>query len=96
MPTHAETARFRRDLQKLTREQRRAFRSAVRKFLLDLPSGRFRKGLRVKLVEGTDGIFEMTWSGDGRATFQYGAEVIEGETHVIWRRVGTHSILAEP
>ena len=96
MPTHAETARFRRDFQKLPPDQRVAFRSAVGKLLADVPSRRFRKGLRVKLVQGTDGIFEMTWADDGRATFQHGPEVVEGQTHVIWRRVGTHSIPANP
>jgi len=96
VPTLAETARFRRDFKKLAPHQRMAFRSAVRKFLADLPSRRFRSGLRVKLVQGTDGIFEMTWADDGRVTFQYGPEVIEGQTQVIWRRVGTHSIPANP
>jgi hypothetical protein len=33
---------------------------------------------------------------DGRLTFQFGDEVIKGEPHVIWRRVGTHDIFDEP
>jgi hypothetical protein len=96
VPTHAETDRFRRDSKDLTRAEREAFRKAVAKFLEDLPSGRFRKGLRIKRVQGTSGIFEMTWAADGRATFQYGEEIIEGEPHVVWRRVGTHAILSAP
>lgn len=96
MPTHAETDRFRRDFKELTRAEREAFRKAVAKFLEDLPSGRFRKGLRIKRVQGTSGIFEMTWAAGGRATFQYGEEIIEGEPHVVWRRVGTHAILSAP
>ncbi|MEX2375075.1 MAG: hypothetical protein WD942_05745 [Dehalococcoidia bacterium] len=58
------------------------------RFVADLPSRRFRKGLRVKGVQKTDGIFEMTWSKtDGRATWQWGEPVLEGEEHVIWRRM---------
>jgi len=41
-------------------------------------------------------VFEMTWADDGRATFQYSDAVVEGETHVIWRRVGTHDIFKQP
>lgn len=29
---------------------------------------------------------------DGRATFEYGAEVRSGEPHVIWRCIGTYSV----
>jgi hypothetical protein len=35
----------------------------------------------------------MTWAGDGRAIFTYGAEVRPGERHIIWLAVGTHAIL---
>ena len=37
----------------------------------------------------------MTWADDGRATFEYG-EAVEGESHVTWRRVGTHSVFKQP
>ncbi len=40
--------------------------------------------------------WEMTFAPDGRATFEYGKELVEGEAHVIWRRVGGHGVLAEP
>lgn len=33
---------------------------------------------------------------DGRATFHYGDEVKAGEPHIVWRRIGDHSILNEP
>jgi hypothetical protein len=66
------------------------------KFVADLGGGRFRRGLRVKAVQGAPGIFEMTWAGDGRATFQYGDERRPGHPHVIWRRIGTHDIFARP
>ena len=38
----------------------------------------------------------MTYAPDGRATFAYGDEVVPGEPHIIWRRVGTHDVLSEP
>ena len=70
---------------------------AVQQFVEDLQRGRtFRKGLRVKGIQGAAGIFEMTWAADGRATFEYGSEVTEGETHVVWRRVGTHAVFKQP
>jgi hypothetical protein len=96
MPTVAQTDRFRRDLTGLTAAQKAAFRAAAAKFLADLPSGRFRAGLRVKGIAGAEGVFEMTWADDGRATFEYGSAVHQGETHIIWRRVGTHEIFSRP
>jgi hypothetical protein len=27
---------------------------------------------------------------------EYGEEIAAGEPHVVWRRVGTHGVLAEP
>jgi len=96
MPTFAQTDRFRRDFAALSAEQRAAFRAAAAKFVADLPSGRFRPGLRVKGVQGAPGVFEMTWADDGRATFEYGSAVRESETHVVWRRIGTHDIFTRP
>lgn len=97
MPTYAWLARFARDFDALTPQQQAAFLSAVAAFVEDLQrGGGFRKGLRVKGIKGASGIFEMTWADDGRATFEYGEPVREGEPHVIWRRIGTHSIFNEP
>ena len=73
------------------------FKVAVGKFVEDLQAKRaFRKGLRVKGVKGTDSIFEMTWADDDRGTFEYGEEQVEGEPHIIWRRVGTHDVFESP
>jgi len=97
MPTYTTLPRFQKDLGQLSADDRQRFREAVRKFIEDLRRGRgFRPSLRVKGVKGTRGIYEMTWSPDGRATFQYGEPIAEGEPHVVWRRVGTHAILTEP
>ena len=97
MPTFAWFARFGADFDRLTPAQRAAFLEAVAQFVDDLRAGnQFRKGLRVKGVRGAGGVFEMTWADDGRATFQYGEAVVEGEPHVIWRRIGTHAIFKQP
>jgi hypothetical protein len=47
-------------------------------------------------VTAHSGVFEMTWDGDGRATFSYGAERVPGQAHIIWRRTGTHAIFTPP
>ena len=96
MPTYARTQSFTRDYASLSPDQRAAFRQAVTHFIEDLPTGKFRKGLRIKGVKGARGIFEMTWANDGRATFQYGRSQVEGEPHVILRRIGAHDIFGEP
>ena len=96
LPTYDRTDSFKRDYAALTPDQKRAAHRALEHFKQDLESGLFRKGLRVKGVGGAKGVFEMTWADDGRATFQYGDEIIEGEPHVIWRRIGTHAILSKP
>jgi hypothetical protein len=96
MPTRDFLASFWRDWASLTPSQQRDFHTAVQKFVADLRRGRFRAGLRVKRVQGTHEIFEMTWAKNGRATFQYGDEVLRGEPHVIWRRIGTHDVFDEP
>ena len=97
MPTYGKTDRFKKDHASLSSEDKKRFKVAVAKFVEDLKEERpFRKGLRVKGVQGADGIFELTWADNGRATFEYGEEQIEGEPHVIWRRVGTHDVFGQP
>jgi hypothetical protein len=97
MPTYDVLERFFRDYERLTVEQRQDFLRARNQFVDDLKTGRgFRPGLRVKRVRGTADIWEMTWADDGRATWQYGPELTPGEPHIIWRRIGTHSILDRP
>jgi hypothetical protein len=99
MPTFETLPRFERDWKKLTPEQRALFRKVIlESFVPDLaaPERPFRAGLRVKGVTAHPGVFEMTWDGDGRATFCYGEEKSAGEPHVIWRRIGTHAIFTPP
>jgi hypothetical protein len=97
LPTYAWLARFGKDFDGLTREQQALFLAAVTQFVEDLQRRNgFRNGLRVKSVRGAGGIFEMTWADNGRATFEYGDEIVANEPHVVWRRVGTHSIFHQP
>jgi len=95
VPSYERTRRFARDWKALGSSDRERFRVAFRRFDADLASGVFRTGLRVKRVQGTDAIFEMTWAPDGRATFEYGTPEGEG-AHVIWRRIGRHEIFRRP
>jgi hypothetical protein len=96
VPTYETLPEFRRAYARLRREERAAFRIALQHFIDDLRGRRFRKGLRVKGVRGSVGVFEMTWAPDGRATFHFGDEQRPGEPHVVWRRIGTHEILDRP
>ncbi len=97
MPTHDEFVRFLREYDKLTQTQQDAFIDAMKLMVEDLRAGgSFRPSLRVKRVQGHPRILEMTWASDGRATFEYGAEVRPGEPHIVWHRIGGHDILKNP
>ncbi len=97
MPTFAWLARFGTDFDALSPTQQADFLLAVTQFVDDLRSATgFRKGLRIKGVKSAPNIFEMTWADNGRATFENGEAIIPGEPHIIWRRVGTHTIFNRP
>ena len=98
MPTHEEEPRFSRDWDSLAAAQQRQFLSARPLFVKGLRSRppQFDPNLRVKRVQAKPGVWEMTWAPDGRATFQYGEEMVPNEIHIIWRRIGTHAIFREP
>jgi hypothetical protein len=96
LPSYERTRRFERDMKALTEADRVRFRAAFQRFDDDLSRGRFRAGLRVKRIQGTDGIFEMTWAPDGRATFEYGTPLGSTGAHVIWRRIGRHDVFRRP
>ncbi len=96
MPTFEWQERFGRDLARLSDDERAAFKEAVIHFVEDLRRGEgFRAGLRVKTIQGRSGVWEMTWAGDGRATFSYGPARIAGQAHIIWRRIGGHAIFKD-
>jgi hypothetical protein len=98
VPTYQWLPRFREDLEALSPEERQAFADAVEAFVAALKDGRgrFPKALRVHRIDGTEDVWSLSWAGDGRATFSYGESIRPGEAHVIWRRVGSHSIYRAP
>lgn len=96
-PTYELLPGFAREFARLPREQQRAFRAAVAKLVRALgDAGDPPRSLRIKRVQGTTDVWELSYSGDGRATFRYRPERRAGETHVIWLRVGGHDILSRP
>ncbi|MBJ7458376.1 MAG: hypothetical protein JHD02_04230 [Thermoleophilaceae bacterium] len=98
------TNRFERDLRALAKRRQAElflevvggkFTPAAERFVND-PGAGWPKGLRVKSVADTPGVWEFTWSmknPEGRATFEWIA--IDGEPAVLWRRVGDHSIFSD-
>lgn len=94
------TPQFLKDLRRLRPEHRAMFKSCV----ADFNSGceryvrtglmnSWRSSLPVARMRGAEPVWEMTWSfsgPDGRATFQLVER--DGETVVLWRRVGSHQI----
>ena len=96
-PTFEFSSDIAHDWAQLSPANRERFRKARRQLVDDLRAGHgFRPSLRVKGVQGAPGVFELTWAPDGRATFSYGPEQFAGETHIIWRRIGTHCIFNRP
>jgi hypothetical protein len=93
VPTYQPLPRFLRDHKALRDQDAAAFARAVELFIAGLRAGSFDRRLRVKRVKSTADVWETSWAPNGRATFQYGAEVVPGEPNVVWRRVGDHSIL---
>ncbi|HEV2237895.1 MAG TPA: hypothetical protein VGR57_14645 [Ktedonobacterales bacterium] len=95
MPTYEESRLFLRDWRRLSPEQRQRFKAAVRRFVEDLKANRPpRPGLGIEHFEGHPGVFEFRWASDGRALFSYGTSPHPGDVHIIWLRIGTHSIYA--
>ena len=105
------TPAFDADWSRLSTDERRMFKQAVRefsdacdRFVVDRRTA-WPSALRVKKVQGAAGVFEMTWSfsgPDGRATWEWVSVDVEenGVTvrhpAVRWRRLGTHRILTNP
>lgn len=97
MPTYEALSHFLRDWKHLTSAQKAAFLVAVSQLVADLRAGKgIRRGLRVKKMQGFENVWELTWASDGRATFHYGDPVNDGEPHIVWRRIGTHSVFDRP
>ena len=95
---------FKRDYKRLSKQHREKFREKATTQFHDAAEKAAKgednpwpTGIRVKAVQGTKDIWEMTWSftdPDGRATWEW--VEIEGETGIRWRRVGSHAIFSVP
>lgn len=99
MPTHEVLSRFLRDYRALPLELRLRFLATLPLFREDLERGEFRPGLRVKKVNAPGDeitVWEMTFAPDGRATFHFANSPLEGHSHIVWRRIGTHDIFRNP
>ena len=94
---------FDRDFARLPSDHRQMFLKILREhFLPAIAAGSFTgmppwpKRLRVHQLAG--GLYSITWSfscPDGRATFHL-ERTDDGETVLVWRRVGTHDIYDRP
>ena len=97
MPTFGAFARFWSEYRRLSRNQKDEFLAAKNILVAALLLGtQPPPALRVKRVQNAPGVWELSWAADGRATFEYGPELVPGETHIIWRRIGTHDIFRNP
>jgi hypothetical protein len=94
------TPAFDTDVRRLKGDFKKAFGSVVRDSFApacdqfaSTPGYVWPAALRVSRMQGTSGIWEMTWSfasPDGRATFEFVRR--DGELICRWRRVGDHSV----
>lgn len=100
---YKRTDRFLAEFAKLNPHERALFLKAVADLndayarRDDRPLPDWPAHLRVKAVQDSAGIMEMTWSfsgPDGRATFQF--VPLGGEVGIFWRRIGDHRIFKEP
>ena len=79
------TGRFKRAYRKLDERYRELVKKALTQFLAD----RTYPSLRVKRIQGTDGIWEMRAGRDIRITFEF-QEDTAGTRAVVLRNVGHH------
>lgn len=92
-----DVGRLRREhLQELLEVLKTKFIPACDAYAAD-PATPWPQSLRVKSVQGTPGVLEMTWSfasPDDRATFEF--VTVNDELRLRWRRVGDHAVFKRP
>ncbi|MHB8644791.1 MAG: hypothetical protein ACYDAR_03250 [Thermomicrobiales bacterium] len=97
------TQQFLADYKRLSDAERALFLAAVRQ----INDAYARRGnrrlpnwpatLRIGHLTSVSKVWEMTWSfsgPDGRATFEF--VTIDGESAILWRRIGDHGIFSRP
>lgn len=88
-----ETAKFVRDFKRLNPRERDEFGRVLKRWLVVVGAGQYLNGLRIRSVQNYPGRLELSWSGDGRLTFEYGASAGPNEIRLRLLRVGGHAIL---
>jgi hypothetical protein len=105
MPTFEVQQRFWNEYEQLTHRQQVLFESARQQFIEVLSAWeqdgcrgvpRFPARLGVKPMVNQRNILELAWAPDGRCTWQFGTPQRTGLCHVVWRRIGSHAIYADP
>ena len=97
MPTHDKEDTFWADWKQLTPEQRRYFQIKVTELTRKIKQGIITPTeLGLKKYRGQAGIWEFRFGGNSRALLRLGNEVELGELHIIWLRIGTHTIYNNP
>ncbi len=105
MPTFDAHERFWQEYRHLRPEQQVLFKQALHSFIQALQtwererhsgSPRFPAQLGVTPMVNHTNILEFRWAPDGRCTWEYGTRRQGRGFHIIWRRIGTHSIYDEP
>ncbi|SRR5579883_1942393 len=96
MPTHEEEPAFKAAYERLTKEERDAFRKARREFVRSWKEKRsfpreFPAHLGIKCNQRKK-LWEFRFGPDNRALFDLGKEVTPGEPHIIWYAIGSHDI----
>jgi len=79
------TNKFKRNFGRLSEDDQEAFSRQLKKFI-DNPTPPFHPSLRIKKVQGTDGIFEFTVTMGIRMTFEF------GEDKIVLRNIGEHDL----
>jgi mRNA interferase RelE/StbE len=77
------TERFKREFKKLSQANRAAFEKQIRKFFAN-PKPPFHPSLRIKKIQGTEHVFELTITMGVRMTFEFNGDTI------ILRNIGEH------
>ena len=77
------TDKFKKEYKKLPENIKKAFKKQFVVFI-EHPSHKFHPSLRVKRVQGTSNIFEMTITMSTRMTWQY------TEEGILLRNIGNH------
>lgn len=95
---------FRNDFRRLPAGHQQVFLKILREFFLPaIEAGSFSgtppwpKRLRIHRITNTE-IYSLTWnsaSPDGRGTFHLD-KLDEGETLLVWRRIGDHAVYKNP